>query len=280
MERGKENVLMKKRTTRLTIPDPCGEDWDNMQPTKCGSYCGVCEFEVIDFTKMSDRQLVNYFEEKTKTKDKVCGKFRETQLNTDIIIRENSSAWLLKFKQIMLGLFLGMSLPSVLKAEKPKVVLVKSDEIDTKGTNCKTDSIPNKIEGIVLDENGEPMFGASIVLDFPNSKISTSTNFDGRFELEIPPKYRNDSTIITIRYIGYLDKQVKVCNNIFYEIYLNENHTQFLGLVVYSKPRFRYRFKNFFKPKWKKTRLSFQKRMERKEALKTNLTIGGIKVLD
>ena len=66
----------------LHIPKPCHENWHNMTPKEQGRYCGSCEKIVIDFTKMSDKELLNYF---TKAAGQpVCGHFANDQLNRKI----------------------------------------------------------------------------------------------------------------------------------------------------------------------------------------------------
>ena len=60
---------------------------------------------------------------------------------------------------------------------------------------------PKKISGIVLDEHGEPIIGATIKQQ--GSKNGTITDVDGRFSLDAP-----EGCMLTISYIGYADKAV------------------------------------------------------------------------
>ena len=41
-----------------TIPSPCTESWDCMTSTKEGRFCQSCEKTVVDFTRMSDAELL------------------------------------------------------------------------------------------------------------------------------------------------------------------------------------------------------------------------------
>jgi hypothetical protein len=55
------------------IPQPCHEDWDNkMTPAAKGRFCESCSKHVIDFSLMSDNEVLNYFK---KNSGKVCGPF-------------------------------------------------------------------------------------------------------------------------------------------------------------------------------------------------------------
>ncbi|HEY8898268.1 MAG TPA: hypothetical protein VIM79_25750 [Niastella sp.] len=66
----------------IRIPQPCRENWQNMTPKEQGRYCGSCEKIVIDFTRMSDNELLNFF---TKAAGQpVCGHFANDQLNRKI----------------------------------------------------------------------------------------------------------------------------------------------------------------------------------------------------
>ncbi|MCB0561674.1 MAG: TonB family protein [Phaeodactylibacter sp.] len=55
-----------------------------------------------------------------------------------------------------------------------------------------------KITGYVLDENGEPLIGANVLLE--GTQLGTITDFDGQFKLEIPDS-SNQNLIVS--YTGY-----------------------------------------------------------------------------
>ena len=88
---------MSKTHLNLSIPTPCHENWGSMLPNEKGRHCLSCQKTVVDFTKMTDTQIIHFFQEyKTAT----CGRFLETQLNRPIlqpIITKSQSrfAWLL-----------------------------------------------------------------------------------------------------------------------------------------------------------------------------------------
>lgn len=69
---------------KITIPTPCHEDWNKMTPDNTGRHCNACSKSVIDFTVMSDEE-VKYFFLNKKEDEKVCGRFKQTQLHCIVI---------------------------------------------------------------------------------------------------------------------------------------------------------------------------------------------------
>lgn len=69
---------------KLSIPKPCHEDWEQMTPDQTGRHCSACAKSVIDFTNMSDDEVKHFFINK-KEDERVCGRFRQTQLHRIVI---------------------------------------------------------------------------------------------------------------------------------------------------------------------------------------------------
>ena len=65
-----------------------------------------------------------------------------------------------------------------------------------------------QVSGTVLNENGEPVIGASVVAK--GTTIGTVTDVDGRFALSVPA---NTSTLV-IKYIGYVNEEVAAGANL------------------------------------------------------------------
>ena len=64
----------------LSIHEPCNQDWNSMTETEQGRFCDSCSKTVVDFTLMSDAQLINYFLEHAN--EKTCGRLFTDQLDT------------------------------------------------------------------------------------------------------------------------------------------------------------------------------------------------------
>ncbi len=63
---------------KLHIPQPCHENWNAMTQQEKGRYCNACEKVVVDFTQMSDADIVEYFQRYKK--EDTCGNVRSDQL--------------------------------------------------------------------------------------------------------------------------------------------------------------------------------------------------------
>ena len=53
-----------------------------MTSTEQGKFCLACQKEVIDFSSMSDKELLHYI---SNASSKSCGRFRNDQLNRVLI---------------------------------------------------------------------------------------------------------------------------------------------------------------------------------------------------
>ena len=62
-----------------------------MTPKAKGRFCASCQKTVIDFTASSDREIASML----KNQKSACGRFREGQLNRNLILpAEKLSVWL------------------------------------------------------------------------------------------------------------------------------------------------------------------------------------------
>jgi hypothetical protein len=71
------------RNHKITVPEPCHENWDKMTPKDNGRFCLSCTKTVVDFTTMLPEEVQHYF---IQNQDKsICGRFKKSQLDTIII---------------------------------------------------------------------------------------------------------------------------------------------------------------------------------------------------
>lgn len=73
-------LVFMENQLKISIPSPCHENLSLMDNTENGKFCLSCQKEVIDFTKMTDEEIVLYFDKKKSGAAKVCGTFRADQV--------------------------------------------------------------------------------------------------------------------------------------------------------------------------------------------------------
>ena len=104
------------------------------------------------------------------------------------------------------------------KVEKENLIVLVSETKDNENAQ-------RIVTGIVIDQNGEPIIGASI-LD-RNTKIGTITDVNGNFTLKV-----SDQSILVISYIGYSSLEVKVGSQTKMTIKLKEDVKKLDEVVV------------------------------------------------
>ncbi|AWK04158.1 hypothetical protein HYN56_07900 [Flavobacterium crocinum] len=65
-----------ERNYKITIPEPCHENWDEMTPKDNGRFCMSCSKTVVDFTSMLPEEIQQYF----SSHKNVCGRLKNEQL--------------------------------------------------------------------------------------------------------------------------------------------------------------------------------------------------------
>jgi hypothetical protein len=74
---------------KISIPKPCNENWNSMKPNNNGRFCDSCDKIVIDFTKMNNPEIQNYFTENSNN-ERICGYFKFNQIETKESIKYNN----------------------------------------------------------------------------------------------------------------------------------------------------------------------------------------------
>ena len=83
------------------------------------------------------------------------------------------------------------------------------------------------VTGTVVDESGEPVIGASVVLK-GKSGSGTITDFDGVFNVTVP----NQNSVIVVSYVGMISKEVKAVSGKSIKVVLKEDAAQLSEVVV------------------------------------------------
>lgn len=161
------------RKLQITIPEPCHENWSQMTPAEKGRFCAACQKNVYDFTKSTDREIIN-----TYNKDKkLCGRFLNTQLNRALIIpKERKSFWLASVFFGMISLFN----TKIAAQEKPKTEQTDARSNALAVKNNTNSSELKTITGVVSDSSG-PLPGANIVVQ--GTSRGVQADMDGSYKI-------------------------------------------------------------------------------------------------
>ncbi len=82
------------------------------------------------------------------------------------------------------------------------------------------------IRGTVLDENGQPLPGASVVV--PGTGNGTVTNFDGEYEITVP----RETTTLSVSYVGYLPQEIAIAGQTTIDVSMAPDTTSLNEVVV------------------------------------------------
>jgi hypothetical protein len=161
-----------KNTIKISIPEPCAQKWDEMQPDNNGRFCSSCEKTVVDFTKMDDEGFVAYFQ---NIKNIPCGRLTERQLSLDIPFKSKP---LLPFgkmsKYIAASMITVAALGGKVFGQNPIVIQTSpnKDEIKKEPSDKTVES--ELIRGRIIDKDNNGIAEAYIVIESLDLKTATT----------------------------------------------------------------------------------------------------------
>jgi len=161
---------------KISIPQPCHENWNEMLPAENGRFCQSCQKCVIDFTRLSDDEILKILKMPNQ-----CGRFSTNQLEeiNRKLKEENQIRFprIFRYSTLMIGLGLGGTLVA---QEKEKVEILQSKSENT--NQKKSDSI--FIKANIIDQYNFPVSDALVSLK--NYSIKSKSDENGYFEMMIP----------------------------------------------------------------------------------------------
>lgn len=211
---------MKNQRIQLQIPEPCHEKWSEMTPTEKGQYCKSCDKILVDFTAMSDRQLLDYFQ---NYNGKLCGRMKKSQLDRPVVslpspsfTRSYAASGLLAASLLAGGDLVAQQqhIQDNVKIEH-SISSEKNAPIKGEIVMQKNDT-PFYIKGKVTDITyNEDLIGCSVSYRLLNASYEetingTYTDIDGTFSLQIPAEYRGETISVHFHFVGYNEKSVVV----------------------------------------------------------------------
>lgn len=179
--------MKKKQSLYLSIPEPCTQAWDDMQPVQGGRHCASCRKMVVDFTRMTDAQLLDYF---NKYQGKVCGRLHADQAGRLIVpVQVQPSRW---WARVAAGLLLALGLSKATNGQTKQgynKIEVAPEPIkpvveDANRPEASGDTL--EVYGTLKDEKGNPITNATVIIYLDKRSCgSTITDFDGHYSLRV-----------------------------------------------------------------------------------------------
>jgi hypothetical protein len=203
-----------KQKIQISIPEPCHKGWQNMTPVEKGRFCASCQKTVLDFTHLSDNEII-----KVVTKnDNLCARINGSQLNKNLIETKTKSNYFGYFATTVLA-FLGLGTESVIAQEKPVV-----EQTDFKYLNKVSDSVKKITVSGRVTYDGHPLPGA--IIKIKGTKNSTNTDQNGKYTIEV-----NQGEILIFSFLSMIDKEVLVRNSKKINVVLHQEE-MLIGQVI------------------------------------------------
>ena len=150
------------RQTSLYVPTPCHEDWNKMTAAEHGRFCASCCKQVVDFTLMSDHQILNYLSDQS---GKLCGRFDPEQLQRPLVETKmaKKKSWWMALTMPLLFLFQRSQAQESVAVIAPDTTLSPiQKEPQIMGKLIYQPEREITIIGNVVDEKNEPIPYATI----------------------------------------------------------------------------------------------------------------------
>lgn len=202
---------MKCTRYRLELRTPCSEPWEGMEPMPHGRFCQSCAKQVIDFTGLTDDQVLTLLKKSGGT---LCGRVEETQLNRDLISRTTSSASSRLFK-VFAGFFLLASTKSLAQdpiVKQPRSFILPPTSQEAFETKKRLDpdyALQTWVKGrVIAAETKVPVEGAWVMINgMGYAAVSDSSGF---FRILLPDSLAHQSNRLHTLHPDYGSKRITV----------------------------------------------------------------------
>lgn len=208
---------MKRSPYLLQLDNPCPESWEGMHPTDTGRFCDTCAKNVVDFTSLTDDQILAQLK---KSETNFCGRVTETQLNRYLVSRTETTLTARLFK-LVAGLFL-FAAPDSNAQELIERTPTPLPQLSTGSKRLATDPAhdpafsqkANVRAQLIAAETQQPVPDALIHLMSPpingysRGGPAVRSDAEGYFELPIPDSLVDVPTRMTIVHVDYGLKRI------------------------------------------------------------------------
>lgn len=197
----------------ISIAEACSQSWQKMTPVKNGRHCRHCSKNVIDFTVMSNAEIIGHL----ATKNNICGRISQFQLDQLNDSLEDRSKRRFKWNRFVAAAFI-ISLIAFSKAHaKARAVYITEQVPVNNQDSTSTDTIYKTISGKVIFKRGVKK--SMVIIHVKGTKIVDVTDKRSRFVLNVP----QNADTLEFKFGGYKNQYVKIdpANKFSYRIKLN-----------------------------------------------------------
>lgn len=165
----------------VSIPEPCHEDWEQMSPTERGRFCASCQKVVVDYSQMSDAQILAAIK-KTGASGLGCGRLSAQQQDRILLPAPDNGRRLPRFTARVAASLLGLQL---LAQDAGAQTKSDSAQVQPPGGPQQQPAQPLRLSGYLRDETTlRPIAGASLQLE--KLGFTACTEADGKFTFLLP----------------------------------------------------------------------------------------------
>ena len=226
----------------IKLDSPCNEDWDKMNHTKGGKFCTHCQEKVMDFSDLSDSEIVRILE---RNKGKICGRFNEEQIGRKIVgMKTNTHSLFAKITAAFMFFFLSKDVTAGNELNK-NITITNTDNKSDRKFNLSENNI---ISGFAYSDSTKKPIPNALVMVKANSLVDgvtkentfiAYTDKTGFFKLIIPDKFSNIKCVLTVSEYDFIFKEVTVeikKHNDPLKLFLKNriptpNNTKMLGMI-------------------------------------------------
>jgi len=188
---------LKSKSVKISIPNPCSENWDNMTPNEQGRHCNNCNRTIVDFSLYTDKELAAFL----KHTPHGCGRFDMHQLDRPIIIPADGNTLFLQ--RALLGAALAVGITSSVQGQPnqqntpPTKTPVATNPIALTNKNTEVEpGTSNVIKGIVITaKDNDPMPYTEVIINGIDTAITDSA---GKFSFIIPDRLKDKKLKLTV----------------------------------------------------------------------------------
>lgn len=198
---------------KLQLDNPCDQQWENMTPNASGSFCNSCVKNVIDFTGLTHKQILEHMK---KSKGSMCARVSKNQLQAPLLDVKVYKPLHVPYTNVAASVLLATAVMNTVPAHasidttttaiiinnndgKQVIASITSQNKSLSRMETLTDDII--FTGIIKDpKTDKPLENVRITLYTLTQKISTYTDATGRYKLNIPNELLNEKNVIGLDY--------------------------------------------------------------------------------